>query len=319
MRILIFGGGSAFLDLLSILPANVEIAGVCDNDLHKVGKIISGHQVSAPAFVSTLKFDFAVVTGRAGEAIRRQLVDMGVEPDRILLFNSNFDSDLRMKVNKDLEALNLHLGLGLHPWALCTMQLWPNVATQVCMDDYCRHMSIHLAAERINRQNIPGAIAELGVYRGELAAILNQLFADRTLYLFDTFEGFSVQDLADGQEAKHSEANVGDFQDTYLDVVLSRMRFPHQVIVRKGYFPETAEGLTDKFAMVSLDVDLYKPTLAGLKYFYPQLSKGGCIFVHDYNNRRYGGVKSAVEEFLGVTDAPLVQLPDLGGTAMILK
>ena len=77
-----------------------------------------------------------------------------------------------------------------------------------------------LAAQRIVEKKMPGFIAELGVYRGELAATLNRLFPDRTLYLFDTFEGFSQSDLSDGQEEKHPRAAVGDFQDTSLDMVL---------------------------------------------------------------------------------------------------
>jgi O-methyltransferase len=186
-------------------------------------------------------------------------------------------------------------------------------------DDFCRMMSLRLAAERIIKKDIPGAIAELGVYRGELAAILNRLFPARTLYLFDTFEGFSNKDLSDGQEESHSHAAVGDFKDTSLDMVLSRMAHPEKIVVRKGYFPATTEGLEDRFALVSLDVDLYMPTLAGLHYFYPRLSRGGCIFVHDYNNRRFNGVRSAVEEFLDVSGAPLVQLPDFAGTAVISR
>jgi O-methyltransferase len=70
---------------------------------------------------------------------------------------------------------------------------------------------------------------------------------------------------------------------------------------------------------VSLDVDLYKPTLAGLEYFYPRLSVGGCIFIHDYNNRRFKGVRKAVEEFTDATGATLVQLPDFAGTAILSK
>ena len=52
-------------------------------------------------------------------------------------------------------------------------------------------------------------------------------------------------------------------------------------------FPVTLEGLEDRFAFVSLDVDLYQPTAAGLKYFYPRLVNGGCTLIQGYNNRRH--------------------------------
>lgn len=321
MRILIFGTGSGLNDLLSMLPKEVEIVGLCDNDPRKQEQTIAGYAVYHPDWIVKLDFDFVVVASRAGEAIRNQLLDMGQKRERILLFYSNFDSSLRRVINQDVDALNRHLGLGLHPLSLCTMQLRRenNLDLQSSEDDFCRIMSLRLAAERIIQKNVVGAIAELGVYRGELAAILNRLFSNRTLYLFDTFEGFSGNDLSCEGEGNYSQASVGDFHDTNVELVIARMAHPERVVVRKGYFPDTTQGIEESFALVSLDVDLYKPTIAGLNYFYPRLSPGGCIFIHDYNNCRYKGVRSAVEEFLDVTEAPLVQLPDFAGTAILLK
>ena len=206
MRALLFGTGSGLSDLLSVLPKEVEIVGLCDNNPIKHGKLVSGHRVYPPSAIGELDFGFVVVTSRAGEAIRGQLLDLGLKRPQILLFYSNFDSSLRTIVNQDMEALNRHLRLGLHPLSLCTMQLWPNskLGTMSSEDDFCRMMSLQLAAERIVAKNVPGAIAEVGVYRGEFAAVLNQLFSDRALYLFDTFEGFSENDFLDGEEAKHS-------------------------------------------------------------------------------------------------------------------
>ena len=321
MRIVLFGGGSGLADFLSVLPDHVEIVCLCDNDPNKHGKIASGHRIVSPDALETSAYDFVVITTRSADVIRKQLMDRGVPREKILVFYSNFDGELRQRVNQDLEALNRHLGLGLHPYSLCTMPMWPDPHPELgsAQDDYCRMMSVRLAADRIVELGVPGSIAELGVYRGELASILNRLFSERKLFLFDTFEGFSQNDLSGGEEKKHSKAVAGDFQDTSVDLVLSRMTYPEKVFIRKGYFPETADGLDETFAFVSLDVDLYKPTLSGLHYFYQRLSPGGCIFVHDYNNRRYRGVRSAVDEFSKATGAPVVQLPDMAGTVIITK
>jgi O-methyltransferase len=202
MRIVLFGTGSGMRDFLSVLPDQIEIVGLCDNDSSKQNTIVLGHRVYAPELLSQLKFDYLVVTGRAGEAIRNQLVEMGLERNLILLFYTSFDKGLHEIVNRDMEALNQHLKLGLHPVSLCTMQMWPvnKMAEPSSEQDFCRMMTIRLASERIMHRQVPGAIAELGVYKGEMAAVLNRLFPDRKLYLFDTFEGFSENDLADGQE-----------------------------------------------------------------------------------------------------------------------
>ena len=71
--------------------------------------------------------------------------------------------------------------------------------------------------------------------------------------------------------------------------------------------------------MVSLDVDLYDPTLAGLRWFYPRLNAGGYIFVHDYNNVRYLGVKRAVDTFLKEERACCFPLPDFAGSVIIAR
>lgn len=50
-----------------------------------------------------------------------------------------------------------------------------------------RSATLHRMAKRVSEGNIPGDIAELGVYRGNIAWQLNALFPDRQLLLFDTF------------------------------------------------------------------------------------------------------------------------------------
>ena len=86
--------------------------------------------------------------------------------------------------------------------------------------------------------------------------------------------------------------------DTSIELVMSKMPNPSKVIIKKGYFPETAAGLeNERFCFVNLDPDLYEPILAGLEFFYPRLSRGGVILIHDYFNSAYPGSKRAVDEF----------------------
>lgn len=176
-------------------------------------------------------------------------------------------------------------------------------------------------ADRILQKQVPGAAAELGVYKGELAWKLNALFPDRSLYLFDTFEGFDARDIAAETSAGYSRAAKGDFSDTSAEAVLARLPHPEQAVIRKGFFPETASGLSDvRYAFVSLDADLYAPILAGLEYFYPRLNPGGVILLHDYNNGRFRGARQAVEDYEAAhQNLPLVPLCDLHGTAVILR
>ena len=184
--------------------------------------------------------------------------------------------------------------------------------------DYIRLATLELVADEIKSKNVKGNIAELGVYKGKFARYLNRYFPDRILYLFDTFEGFDNQDKKKEIENEFSTGDQ-DFSNTSVNEVLSRMKFQDKCVIKKGYFPDSAKGLNDEFAFVSIDTDLYDPIYNGLVFFYPRLVKGGYIFIHDYNNDGYKGAKQAVDLFCKQNNITLVPIPDAAGTAIITK
>jgi O-methyltransferase len=186
--------------------------------------------------------------------------------------------------------------------------------------DFNRYSSLEFCAKEISDRKIQGSVAELGVYQGDFAIKINEVFPDRKLYLFDTFEGFANKDVEiDLNNGFGSKGHKVDFSDTNVDTILKRMVSSEKCIIKKGYFPETAENLEDTFAFVSIDADLYKPLYDGLNYFYPRLSKGGYIFIHDYNNALFTGAKEAVRKFSSETGVSYFPLSDDGGTAIITK
>jgi O-methyltransferase len=184
--------------------------------------------------------------------------------------------------------------------------------------DYVRYKTLELCSHEIYLNNVKGNVAELGVYKGDFAAKINIIFPDRKLYLFDTFQGFDSRDT--GEEiTKDFSTGDQDFSDTNIDLVLKKMKFPENCIVKKGYFPESAVDVDDIFAFVSLDADLYKPILAGLEFFYPRLEKGGYIFVHDFNNRDYKGAREAVIKFCKERSIGYLPVPDICGSIAVCK
>jgi O-methyltransferase len=134
----------------------------------------------------------------------------------------------------------------------------------------------------------------------------------------DTFAGFNEADIDVEKNNNFSQGNQ-DFSDTSVNMVIRKMKFPEKCVIKKGYFPDSLDGLEDSFCFVSLDPDLYKPILDGLEYFYPRLVKGGYIFVHDYNNSLYPGAKQAVREFCNKNNIPYFPLTDSWGTVIIAK
>lgn len=186
--------------------------------------------------------------------------------------------------------------------------------------DFIRLGTLELISNEIKRKNVKGEIAELGVYKGEFAKVINQLFPDKKLYLFDTFSGFDEKDMTIelGKKLFHTN-KTGHLSDTSVENV--RKNLPHQdkAIFKVGYFPESAKGLTEDFSFVSLDADLYQPTIEGLRFFYPRLSSGGYIMVHDYSSSRYDGASQAVIDFCKEANTTIIPIPDSGGTAIFCK
>ena len=183
-----------------------------------------------------------------------------------------------------------------------------------------RVATMRLLAEQIHERNIPGDVAELGVFRGDFAVLINAAFPDRIIHLFDTFEGFSSDDVRIEQEQRLSGARVGDYSETAKDLVEKRLRYREKALFYKGYFPDTFSLCTaEEFAFVSIDADLYAPTAAALPLFWERLSSGGVLLVHDVNSLQYTGAGKAVREFCrkeGILPMPVC---DLHGSVVLRK
>lgn len=158
-------------------------------------------------------------------------------------------------------------------------------------------------------EHIPGEMAELGVAFGASARLMGEYAGNRTLHLFDTFEGLPTPGAGDS-----AKFGAGDFRGP-LDSVkqyLEGMR----VEFHKGLFPRTADAVRDKkFSFVHLDVDLYDSTLEGLKFFYPRMSPGAILISHDYLSAT--GVTRAFAEFFQDKPEPVIELS--GYQAMFVK
>ncbi len=123
-----------------------------------------------------------------------------------------------------------------------------------------RYYFIQGFANYIYTENMIGNVAECGVYRGINARFINLFFPDRKLYLFDTFEGFTDSDLNDEREIGNQDFLDGRFNkkcfktsspDSLISIVKSRMTYLENVVIKKGYFPETTEDVDSAFCFVA--------------------------------------------------------------------
>lgn len=286
MRVAIFGAGQAGRMIRSWIPAADEFLCFADNNARLWGTRCLDRQILSPAEALAQKPDLiwlAVINKEAQESVRRQLRDMG--------FQGSIKSIRDVQDTMDLRAA-----------------------------------ALRLAAAEIAEGNVEGCAAELGVYRGAFAAEINRLLPDRTLYLFDTFKGFAPEDLAIEQKLGVL-GKTGDFTDTSALLVRGVLPHPEKAVFIPGRFPESLSGYLEKrgeaslpkLAFVSLDPDLYEPVYQGLKVFYPLLSEGGMILIHDYNSCQFPGVHQAVERYCREEHLFVIPLMDLHGSAILRK
>jgi O-methyltransferase len=178
--------------------------------------------------------------------------------------------------------------------------------------DPIRYASLALALETIERERVPGSLAELGVWRGTTSQFIHAQLPHRRLYLFDTFTGFP-NETGDNADIR--------FRDTSVETVRRKIGDTGNVCFRVGHFPDTAQGLeSEMFAFVLLDMDKYEPTLAGLEFFYPRVPHGGYVFIHDYNNPESDrGVFRSVNHFLSDKAERVIEIPDSWGSVIFRK
>jgi hypothetical protein len=160
-------------------------------------------------------------------------------------------------------------------------------------------------------QKIEEDIAEVGVYRGGSGKLICLAKKNKSLHLFDTFEGLPTPTSLDNTSQFHK----GEYKAS-LESVKNYLKDCPNVEIYKGVFPLTAGPIKNKkFSLVHLDVDLYESTLNSLKFFYPRMNSGGVIISHDYPDSP--GVKKAIVDFTKNKKSPIIEMS--GSQCLIVK
>lgn len=161
-------------------------------------------------------------------------------------------------------------------------------------------------------KDLPGDIAEVGVYKGGTSRLICEVKGEKDLYLFDTFEGLpetSDNDLLVQQ---------GWLHDTSLESVKNYLSDFENIHFLKGIFPETAKPISDKkFSFIHLDTNLFQSTLDALEFFWPRMVNGGRIVSHDYNTSSMPGIKKAFTEFFMDQPEKIIEIAD--SQVMVIK
>lgn len=181
---------------------------------------------------------------------------------------------------------------------------------------------------------VPGDIAELGVFRGAgLMTWANLLEAycigDRTkvVYGFDNWKGFGALAPEDGRADDHSGKIIGGFNpEGYLEELKSAIsifdadRFiplKPRVKLIEGEIEDMVPSWLEanpgvRLSLVHFDCDLYRPTKAALAALWDRVVRGGVVIFDEYAIADWPGESRAVDEFFA--DKPEVRLKTFAWT-----
>ena len=307
-----------------------DVKGFIDNN--SAIKKFMGKEVYSPEEMKEKEYDAIIVANLYSKEIKKQCEILNIDLDKVIFLYENY---ILQDMNEDYEFIAKILGkenserLQKRDKVIRSVETYgdlcfknsPFVDKGFLKTDYVRTKIFELVVKEIRKRKVPGAVAELGVFRGDFAQYLNYAFPEKTCYLFDTFEGFNESEAKkEVNEGNCTQGLVEALKQTNIEIVMEKMIYKDKVIVKQGYFPESLKGLEETFAFVSLDVDLEDSIYTGLDYFYPRLSKGGYIFIHDYNGSLFG-VEKAIDKYEKENNTVLHKVPlcDIGGTLVVTK
>jgi len=166
-----------------------------------------------------------------------------------------------------------------------------------------RLVALYKLSGEIDRLFIPGDIAELGVRNGGSAAVMafvsNKSPLNRSIWLFDVFEGLPELAGDDGDEAQaecHKWKHFGSVSKA--GEIFHQLRIPEgRVHIVPGWFEDTFPSIQiQELALLHIDVGLYESVKLCLEKFYDSVRPGGFIVFDNYGQKE--GCRKATNEFL---------------------
>ena len=325
MKILMFGKGEICDVVIRTYDINKnDIVGYVESSPR--ADTFNGKPMYHVRGIENVEYDYIYIANRFYQTLQ-EIIDVGVAKEKIVICNIKVAMEYYEKNEKmDIRCMfpgvltNLyhnHDVEGVQSFDIGNSKFFIS-------DDFCRIGTLKLVTDEIKKNNVPGDVAELGVYRGDFSQYINRYLPDRRLHLFDTFEGFDDRSVSKqiGNGFDIAKEIHGILKDTSVELVLSKMPYKERVKIYKGYFPETAPKEDLCFSFVSLDCDLYQPMLDGLRYFYPRVSMGGYLMLHDYGNAIWDdGIEKSVQDYENETGIRLhkAPIPDKNGSVVISK
>jgi hypothetical protein len=195
-----------------------------------------------------------------------------------------------------VEAKDINLNK-LYDWAIerCQLSQWDNPQKR---KRFIRMCQLWLASTSGTRT---GTTVQVGVWHGHSAFMLQELFRvvypntlEKACWEIITIDGFTGLEPTkeDGPIPQKVREHFAIPDHDHLPALDLCLQINERV-------PQAFKSLPTvvRYEFIAIDVDLYRPTIDSLEYFWPLMLSGGIIYVDDYGYDDYPGCRKAVDEF----------------------
>lgn len=181
------------------------------------------------------------------------------------------------------------------------------------------HTALWVASQAIR---LDGDFVECGVFTGIFSrALIEYLnfaqYANKKLWLLDTFEGIPDESLTEAERALRHSGEASPYYSCLDEVRRTFAPFANVHIV-PGVVPHTLSQVTsERIAYLSIDMNAAKPEIDAAEHFWPRMLPGAMMLLDDYGWRTCEEQARAFDDFAHMRKVEILRLPT--GQAIIMK
>jgi hypothetical protein len=148
--------------------------------------------------------------------------------------------------------------------------------------------------------HLKGDIIELGIHKGNTSLLIKKILdvfkINKRLYLLDHFKGLKHFNIQDTLKSKLFEGKyVGKREQ--IESFINFFKFKNIKIINKDATKLFPGFFKEKYCLAYFDMDLYLPTIQGLRAIDNNIVKGGYI-VFDEGDKKLWSERKAIKDFL---------------------
>ncbi len=172
---------------------------------------------------------------------------------------------------------------------------------------------------------VPGDFVECGVFHGDMSWVVTETVDmpahGKAFYLYDTFCGFdarysSEEDFPEAPQLFKTIDNEYKVQGLF-ETVRDRFAAKSYVKVIRGAVPDTLGSICpERISFLHMDMNSPAAERAALEMLFDRISRGGIIIFDDYGWILHRKQKAAVDEFMGLRNRRVLELPTGQGLAV---